>query len=178
MINLLIWCIFFSSIVQKTKFFDAQAFFMVQLSHPYICGCSVAWSCLTICDPMDCSTPGFPVLHHTPELAQIHVQWVSDAIQPSYPLSSPSPPAFNLSKHQGLFQWVSSSHQVAKYWSFKALCSLLSHYIYHPPRVRVCMPTFRLWGTGRPDMLQSTGSQRARLDCVNNTNPIQAPSPA
>ena len=67
-----------------------------------------------LCNPMDCSTPGFPVLHHLPEFAQIHVYWVSDAIQPSYPLSSPSPPAFNLSHHQGLFQWVGSSHQMAK----------------------------------------------------------------
>ena len=63
--------------------------------------------------PMDCSTPGFPVHHHLPELPQTHVHWVSDAIQPSHPLSSPSP-AFNLSQHQCLFQWVSSSHQVAK----------------------------------------------------------------
>ena len=61
--------------------------------------------------PMDCSTPGFPVLHHPPELAQTHVHWISDAIQPSHPLSPPSPPAFNLSQHQGLFQRVSSSHQ-------------------------------------------------------------------
>ena len=71
---------------------------------------SVAQSCLTLCDPMDCSTPGFPVLHQLPEPTQTHVHWVSDAIQPSCPLSSPSPPAFNLSQHQGLFQWVSSSH--------------------------------------------------------------------
>ena len=75
---------------------------------------SVAQSCPTLCDPMDCSTPGFPVHHQLPELAQTHVHWVSDAIQPSHPLSSLSPPAFNLSQHQGLFQWVSSSHQVAK----------------------------------------------------------------
>ena len=60
------------------------------------------------------STPGFPVHHQLPELAQTHVHWVSDAIQPSHPLLSPSPPAFNLSHHQGLFQWVSSLHQVAK----------------------------------------------------------------
>ena len=71
-------------------------------------------SCLTLCDPMDCSTPVFPVLHHLPELAQTHVHWVSDAIQPSHPLPSPSPPAFYLSQHQGLFQWVSFSHQVTK----------------------------------------------------------------
>ena len=63
---------------------------------------------------MDCSTPGFPVHHQLPELAQTHVHWVSDAIQPFYPLSSPSPPTLNLSQHQGLFQWVNSSHQVAK----------------------------------------------------------------
>ena len=62
---------------------------------------------------MDCNTPGFPVHHQLLELAQTHVHWVGDAIQPSHPLASPSPPAFNLSQHQGLFQWVSSSHQVA-----------------------------------------------------------------
>ena len=71
------------------------------------------------CNPMDCSTPGFHVHHQLPELAQTHVHWVSDAIQPSYPLSSPSPPAFHLSQHQGLFQWVSSSHQVAKVLEFQ-----------------------------------------------------------
>ena len=75
---------------------------------------SVAQLCLTVCDPMDCSMPGFPVHHQLPEFTQTHVHWVGDAIQPSYPLSSPSPPAFNLSQHQGLFQWVSSLHQVAK----------------------------------------------------------------
>ena len=68
---------------------------------------------------MDCNTPGFPVHHQLPELAQTHVHWVSDAIQPSHPLSSPSPPALNLSQHQGLFQWVSSSHQVAKVLEFQ-----------------------------------------------------------
>ena len=64
--------------------------------------CSVTQLYLTLCDPMDCSTPGFPVLHHLPELAQTHVRWVGDAIQPSHLLSSSSP-AFNLSQHQGLF---------------------------------------------------------------------------
>ena len=67
---------------------------------------------------MDWSMPGFPVHHHLSELTQIHVHRVGDAIQPSHPLSSPFPPAFNLSQHQGLFKWVSSSHQVSKYWSF------------------------------------------------------------
>ena len=75
---------------------------------------SVAQSCLTLCDTMDCSTPGFPVHHQLPELDQTHVHWVSDAIQLSYPLSSPSPPAFNRSQNHSLFQWVSSSHHVAK----------------------------------------------------------------
>ena len=75
---------------------------------------SVTQSCLTLCNPMEGSMPGFPVHHQLPELAQTHVHRVSDAIQPSHPLSSPSPPAFNLSQHRGLFQRVSSSHQVAK----------------------------------------------------------------
>ena len=71
-------------------------------------------SCSTLCDPMDCSTPGLPVHHQLPEFTHFHVHWVRDVIQLSYPLSSPSPPAFNLSQHQGLFKWVSCSHQVAK----------------------------------------------------------------
>ena len=75
---------------------------------------SVAQLCPTLCDPMDCSTPGLPVHHQLPEFTQTHVHWVGDAIQPSHPLSSPSPAAFNRSQHQGLFQWVSSSHQVVK----------------------------------------------------------------
>ena len=75
---------------------------------------SVAQSCPTLCNPMDCSTPGLPVHHQLPEFTQTHVHWVADAIQQFHPLSSPSPPAFNLSQHQGLCQWVSSSHQVAK----------------------------------------------------------------
>ena len=65
---------------------------------------SVAQSCPTLCDPMDCSSPGFPVNHKLLELTQTHVHQVGDAIQPSHPLSSPSLPAFNLSQHQGLFQ--------------------------------------------------------------------------
>ena len=67
---------------------------------------------------MDCSLPGFPVHHQFLELTQTHVHWVGGVIQPSHPLSSTSHPAFNLSQHRGLFQWVSSSHQVAKVWSF------------------------------------------------------------
>ena len=77
---------------------------------------------------MDCNTPGFPVQHQLPALAQTHVHRVIDAIQWSHPLSPPSPPAFNLSQHQGLFQWVSSSHQVPKYWSFSFSISLSNDY--------------------------------------------------
>ena len=71
-------------------------------------------SCVWLCDPMDCSTPGLPVHPQLLELTQTHIHHVSDAIKPSHPLLSPSPPAFNLFQHQGLFQWVSSLHQVAK----------------------------------------------------------------
>ena len=77
---------------------------------------------------MDCNIPGFPVHHQLPELAQIHAHQVSDAIQPSHPLSSPSPPAFNLSQHQGLFQGVSSSHQVAKVLEFQLQLSPSNEY--------------------------------------------------
>ena len=80
---------------------------------------SVAQSCPTLCNPMNCSTPGLPVHHQLPEFTQTHVHWVGDAIQPPHPLSSPSPPALNLSQHQGLFQWVSSSHQVSKLLEFQ-----------------------------------------------------------
>ena len=72
-----------------------------------------------LCDTVDCSTPGLPVHHQLPELTQTHVHWVSDAIQLFHPLSSPSPPAFNLSQHQGLFKWVDSLHQVAKVLEFQ-----------------------------------------------------------
>ena len=70
----------------------------------YCCCSSVTNSCLTLCNPMDCSTPGFPVLLCLLEFAQTHVHLINDAIQPSHPLSPPSPPALNLSQHQGLFQ--------------------------------------------------------------------------
>ena len=80
---------------------------------------SVAQSCPTLCNPMNCSMPGLPVHHQLPESTQTYVHWVGDAIQPSHPLSSPSSPALNLSQHQGLFKWVSYSHQVPKYWSFR-----------------------------------------------------------
>ena len=69
---------------------------------------------LTLCDAMSCTLPGFSVLHYLPKFAQTHIHWLSDAIQPCHPLLFPSYPALNLSQHQGLFQWVGSSHQVAK----------------------------------------------------------------
>ena len=89
---------------------------------------SVAQSCLILCNPMDCSTPGLSVHHQLLEFTQTHVHWIGDAIQPSHPLSSPSPPALNLFQHQGLFKWVSSSHQVAKVLEFQLQISLI--YIY------------------------------------------------
>ena len=101
----------------------------------HLCACltclqfsSVAQSCPTLCYPMNRSTPGLPVHHQLPEFTQTHVHRVGDAIQPSHPLSSPSPPAPNPSQHQGLFQWVNSLHDVAKvlelqllYWPLNSL---------------------------------------------------------
>ena len=75
-------------------------------------------SCVWLCNPMNRITPGLPTDHKLPESTQTHVHWVGDAIQPSHPLLSPSPPALNLSQHQGLFKWVSSLHQVAKVLEF------------------------------------------------------------
>ena len=80
---------------------------------------SVAQSCPTICDLMNRSMPGLPVHHQLPEFTQTHMHWVGDAIQPSHPLSSPTPPAPNPSQHQGLFQWVNSLHEVAKVLEFQ-----------------------------------------------------------
>ena len=95
--------------IQKKKNYDQPS---VQFS-------SVTQLYLTLCDSMNCSTPGLPVHHQLPESTQTHVHRVGDAIQPSHPLSSPSPPALNLSQHQGLFQWVSSLQQVAKVLEFQ-----------------------------------------------------------
>ena len=96
---------------------------------------SVTQLCPTLCDPMDCSMPPFLILYHHTELAQTHVSWVGDPIQPSHPLLSPSLPAFNLSQQQGFFfQWVSSSHQVAEvlelqYQSFEIICRI--YFLWH-----------------------------------------------
>ena len=80
---------------------------------------SVPQSCTSLWDPINRSTPSLPVHHQLPEFSQTYVHWVGDVIQPSYPLSSPSPPALSLSQHQGLFKWVSFSHQVAKVLEFQ-----------------------------------------------------------
>ena len=91
--------------IQITKIMASDPISSVQFSHSVMSN---------LCNPMDCSTSGLPVHHQLLEPTQTHVHSVSDAIQPSHPLSSPSHPAFNLSQHQGLFKWVSSSYQVAK----------------------------------------------------------------
>ena len=100
--------------VRYIKHIFKIGYFQLQMMSLSTHCCSAAKSCPTICNPMDGSTPGSPVLHYLPELAQTHVHWVSDVIQPSHPLSPPSPPTLNLSQHLGLFQWVGSLHQVAK----------------------------------------------------------------
>ena len=118
----------------RTDWFDSylhkywwQANFLIQIEWflskmtliEFKSNCSVRWSCPTLCDPMDCSVLGFPVLNQLSESAQTHVHWVSDAIQPSHPLWSTFPPAFSISQHWGPFQGVSSSHQVAKVFNCK-----------------------------------------------------------
>ena len=112
----------------RSNYRAMESFLCPPTTSPQPCCCWVAQSCLTLCDPMDCSKPGFPVLHHLLEFTQTHVHWVGVATQPPHPLSSPSPPAFHLSQHQGLFQWVGSSHQVSKYWSFNLSISPSSEY--------------------------------------------------
>ena len=117
-VNVYIFVFAFSLAILTTfKFFFSiyywlmSIFFKIQFS-------SVTHLCLTLCDPMDSSTPGLPAHHEFPEFTHTHVHWVSDAIQPSHPLSSLSPPAFNLSQHQGLFHRVSFLCQVAKVLAF------------------------------------------------------------
>ena len=87
--------------------------------HVYLQFSSVTQLCPTLCDPMNHSTTGLPVHHQLPEFTQTHVHWVGDAIQPSHPRSSPSPPAPNPSQHQSLFQWVNSSHMMARVLEFQ-----------------------------------------------------------
>ena len=98
--------------LQSKKLVSTATWWPVQFS-------SFAQSCPTLCDPMECSMPELPVHHQLPGFTQTHVHWAGNAIQQSHPLLSPSPPTFNLSQHQGLLQWVSSSHQVAKVLEFQ-----------------------------------------------------------
>ena len=125
---------------------------------------SVTRSCLTLCNPMDCSMPGFPVHHQLLESAHTHVHWVGDAIQPSHPLSSPSPSALDLSQHQDLFEWVSSSHQVAK-----VLESQLQHQSSneHPGLISFRMDWLDLLAVQRTfkSLLQHHGSKASILQC-------------
>ena len=115
---------------------------------------SVAQSCLNLCNPMNCSTWGLPVHQQLPEFNQAHVHWVGDAIQPSHLLSSPSPPALNLYQHQGLFQWVSSSHQVAKILEFQ-----LQHQFF---------PGLISLRTDRLDLLAAQGTFKCYLQHHNS----------
>ena len=118
---------------------------------------SVTQSCPTLCDPMNRSTPGLPVHHQLPEFTQIHVHRVSDAIQPSHPLSSPSPPAPNPSQHQGIFQWVNSSHQVAKVSSHQVAKVRTFSFSIIPSKESPGLISFRMdW----LDPLQSKGLSR------------------
>ena len=103
----------FSFLLGKLKIYSLSNFQIINMFS------SVAQSCLTLCDPVDCSTPGFPVHHQLPQFTQTHVHQDGDAIQPSHPLSYPSLPALNLSQHQGVFKWVSSLHRVARVLEFQ-----------------------------------------------------------
>ena len=98
---------FINSILEISAYILIKMLFSASYPFSSVQFSSVAQLCPTLCDPMDCSTSGLPVYHQLPEFTQAHVLWVDDAIQPSHPLLSPSPPAFILSQHQGLFQWVS-----------------------------------------------------------------------
>ena len=115
-----------------TSFPSVRPYLLIQ--GPCCCCSSITKLYLTLCDPMDCSTPGLPVHHQLPEFTQTRVHWVGDAIQPSNCLLSPSPPAFNLSQHQGLFQSVGFLHQVAKLFPIKT--SLSSFWGHAAPRAR------------------------------------------
>ena len=99
--------------------FKKKSYFLILFHKGLVQFSSVAQSRPTLCDPMNYSTPGLPVHHQLLEFTQTHVHWVGDAIQPSHPLLSPSPPAPNPSQHQNLFQWVNSSHEVAKVLEFQ-----------------------------------------------------------
>ena len=108
-----LWSEFYGILSSKNLKLSIISLFLSSVPPINICCCSVAKSCLTLCDSTDYSMPGSSVLHYLLEFAQIHIHWVGKAIQPSHPLLPPYS-AFNLSQHHGLFQWVDSSYQVAK----------------------------------------------------------------
>ena len=103
----------------RFQFFQCASLFKWVSSSHSVQFSSLSQSCPTLCDPMNCSIPGLPVHHQLTEFTQTHIHRAGDAIQPSHPLSSPSPPSPNPSKHQSLFQWVNSSHEVAKVLEFQ-----------------------------------------------------------
>ena len=157
--NLLYWSAYFSNLEQFELCIcpDLSIWIFNQFS-------SVVQSCLSLCDPMDCSRLGFPVHHQLPELAQTHVLWVSDAIQPSHPLLSPSSPTFNLSQHQGLFQWVGSLYQFAKVLEFQ-LQHQSFQWIFRTDFFRMdCLDLLAVQGTLK-SLLQYHGSKASILRC-------------
>ena len=140
------FCVWYKIVVQSHSFACGCIVYQQHLSKRLLCPLcivgslgtyvsqsvsSVTQSCLTLCDPMNRSTPDLPVHHQLLEFTHTHAHQVGDAIQPSHPLSPPSPPAPNPSQHQGLCQWVSSSHEVAKLLEFQ----LQHQYVY----MYVCM---------------------------------------
>ena len=122
----------------------------------------VAQSCPTLCNPMDCRTPGFPALHYLLEFSQTHVHWVNDAIQPSYPLSSPSPPALNLLQHEGFSSELALCIRWPKYWSFSFSISPSSEY----SRVDF-LSNWLVWSPGSPRDPQES-SPAPQIESINS----------
>ena len=118
----------------------------------------------TLESAMDCSKPGFPVHHQLLEFTQTHVHRVGDAIQPSHPLSSSSPPAFNLSHHQGLFQWVESLHHVVRHWSFSFSIGPSNEYSGLISFRMDCLDVLAVQGTLK-SLLQHHSSKQSILQC-------------
>ena len=140
-------------------------------SAPGSCCCLDAQLCPTLCDPMDCSTPGLPVPHHVPELAQVHVHCIGDAVRPSHPLTPSSPSALNLSQHQGLFQWIVCSHQMTKILELQAQHQTLQ-WIF-----RVDLPQdWLVWSPCCPSDFQVFSSTTFRRHQLLGVLPSVAPS--
>ena len=128
-----------STIIGLILRLPVKGFVFNKLNNACACCCLVAKSCPTLCNCMNCSMWGFCILHYLQEFAQTYISWIDDAIQPFHPLLFPSPPAFNLSQHQSLFQWVSSSHQVTKVNKKEHINEILPYYWGFPVSLR---PTF------------------------------------